>query len=217
MVDLATLLAFWKKKEAQSVSTPERIIPLPNLPAVNVEAPRITSEEEVNRAREALKVLRLERQILGSALTTIYESHSKGIISQPERDRLLEKYRVDVDRLEKAIEENQRIVDLFDLESAREQLTSDFRAKLAEIDEKIRILKSGGALPHNTSSRKSDSSTSGQEGGMSEKRTEPSLLPKEKKVNEDDAQINEAEQRIKQIREEILKAMDRLEQIEAEG
>jgi len=216
LVDLATLIAFWKKKEAQSVSTPERIIPLPKLPAVS-ETPRIASEEDANRAREALKVLRLERQILGSALTTIYESHGKGVISQPERDRLIEKYRVDVDRLEKAIEENQRIVDLFDLESAREQLTNDFRARLAEIDEKIKTLKSGGALAHSTSSRKSDSSTSGQEVGMSEKRTEPSLLPKEKTAKEDDAQINEAEQRIKQIREEILKAMDRLEQIEAEG
>ena len=87
----------------------------------------------MNSAREALKVLKLERQILGSALTTIYESQTKGVITEAERDRLLEKYKVDLKRLENAIEENQQVVDLFDLEVEREDVTKNYKAKLAEI------------------------------------------------------------------------------------
>ena len=118
MVNLTELIAFWRKKETRSGSEPQRIIPLPQLPGPIIDAPRTTTQEAANKARESLKILKLERQILGSAVTTIYESQTKGLITQAERDQLVEKYKVDIKRLEKAIDENQHIVDLFDLESA---------------------------------------------------------------------------------------------------
>jgi len=213
LVNLVALIAFWKKKE--TTPAPERIIPLPSIPGVSLEGSRVTSEEAVNRARNALKVLNLERQILGTALTTIYESHSKGIISQAERDRLLEKYKVDLTSLEKAIEENQRTVDLFDLESARELLVRDFKARLEEIEAQVRTLKSGGSLnrPQKASredDRKDDPARSDRKSSSGQ---EQSTKPSES----DQQQITDAEKRIEQIRAEILKAMDRLEQIESEG
>ena len=218
MVSLDTLISFWKRKETSSAPESERIIPLPTIPQVSLDASRSTSMEAATQARDALKVLKLERQILGTALTTIYESHSKGLISQVERDRLLEKYKVDLSSLEKAIGENERVVDLFDLESSREELLKTFKAKLAEIDAQVKTLKSGGSL--NAQSRKS-----GQEGeasnpganrdGERKGKDEPA---KEKRSSESDQQqITDAEKRVEQIRDEILKAMDRLEQIEAEG
>ncbi len=223
MVDLAGLLSFWKKKEVPGAPA-ERVIPLPQMAAPIIEAPRSTSVEEVNKARESLKVLRLEKQILGSALTTIYESQTKGVITQTERDRLLGKYKADLTNLEKGIEENQRLVDLFDLENAREELQRNFKAKLLEIDTQIKSLKSGGPVrptrPVQPSTSKGEhpdekKTPNVNEQERQERQTEK---PKEKKPAEDKEQeISEAEKRVNQIREEILKAMDRLEQIEAEG
>ncbi len=216
MVNLVALIAFWKRKEDSTAPESKRIIPLPSIPGMSQESSRSTSEEDVNHARGALKVLKLEMQILGTALTTIYESHSKGLISESERDRLLEKYKVDLTSLEKSIEENQRIVDLFDLESAREELVRSFKTRLDEIDSQVRTLKSGGSLNRPQKTGQDDKKGSAE---RSEGRKNPTSQeqPPKKASESEQQQITDAEKRVEQIRAEILQAMDRLEQIESEG
>jgi len=157
--------------------------------------PRAASEDDVNKAKGALKVLLLERQIIGSALTTIFESETKGIISQTERDRLVDKYKVDLQKLNSSIEEHQRTVDLYELGKSREELIKDFNTKLAEIDEKLTRLRIGKSDLFNIEQASSTVVSAGQK----------------------QEQATEAEKRVEQIRDEILKAMDRLEQIESEG
>jgi len=204
LVNLETI-AFWKKKEPSK--PPERIIPLPSLSGPTLESPAVTPVDDVNRAREELKVLKLEKQILGSAVTTIYESHSKGVISEAERDRMLEKYKVDLKRLEKGIEENQQVVDLHDLEVEREELIKNFQTKLEEIDSKLRRLKTGDPVK---APEKSES------GNPKNKENTSTGTPHESKKDSNPQSMTDSEKRIDQIREEILKAMDRLEQIETE-
>jgi hypothetical protein len=201
------VIAFWKRRDAHPASEQERIIPMPKLSSP-VSPSNPATKEQVERSRERLKVLKLERQIIGSAVATIYESHTNGSISTLERDRLLQKYKVDLGALEKTIDENQRIVDLYDLESAREELLKDFNAKIADIDERIKTLRAGNPPSrtasnpgNNASTHKANAKQTGDDGGVTAK----------------DRQIVDAEKRIGQIREEILKAMDRLEQIESEG
>jgi hypothetical protein len=213
LVSLVTVIAFWKRKESRTAPEPQRIIPLPNLPPSTLGAPHSTSLEAVNNAREALKVLRLERQILGSAVTTIYESQTKGVITEAERDQLLEKYKVDLKRLEKAIEENQQVVDLFDLEVEREEVTKNYKAKLEEIDARLKDLRSG------TSSRPQNPIQLTRE--QVERGSEKKMTGGEVRVNQnpqgkEEEQVTDGEKRIEKIRAEILQAMDRLEQIETE-
>ena len=125
---------------------------------------------------------------------TIFDSETKGIISQPERDRLVGKYKVDLQRLNSAIEEHQRVVDLYELGKSREELISDFNTKLAEMDEKLASLRNGKA-------------------GIKFAQAGSTLVSAGQKREE----ATDAEKRVEQIRDEILKAMDRLEQIESEG
>jgi len=205
LVNLVTVIAFWKKREAPKSPESERIIPLPNLTGPTLESPQPVSVESVNQAREKLKVLKLERQILGSAVTTIYESHSKGVISEAERDLMLERYKVDLKRLEKGIEENQRVVDLHDLEIEREELMKGYQAKLAEIDAKLKHLKNGDPVQSEVKPAHRNSENN---------QSNPAPASK---TNPDRQAIAASEKRIEQIREEILEAMDRLEQIETEG
>jgi hypothetical protein len=214
---LVTLFAFWKRKETHSAPERERIIPLPSIPDVSIQSSSSTSEEAVNHARETLKVLKLEKQILGTALTTIYESHSKGLINETERDRLLEKYKVDLTSLEKSIEENQRVVDLFDLEAARGQLVQDFKVRLEEIDAQVKTLKSGGSINRSQTAGQAQEKK-GNPGGNDDKTSQGGKeQPKKRSSETEQQQISDSEKRIEQIRAEILQAMDRLEQIESEG
>jgi len=209
LVSLVALITFWKKKEPSPTTKPERVIPLPDLPASTLEPSTSTPIEAVSKARQTLKILKLERQILGSAVTTIYESNSKGDISEAERDGMLEKYKIELKRLETEIEQNQRIVDLHDLETARDDIVKEFKSKLIEIDARLNDLKSGPSPtqkthPSEESQHDPQSANGSNQGGdpASGKQTQ---------------ELTNSEKRIVQIREEILKAMDRLEQIEAEG
>ncbi len=220
MVSLLTLIAFWRKKEVQPAPERERIIPLPKLPAPTLESPRSTSIDAVNQAREALKILKLERQILGSAVTTIYESQTKGVISEAERDRMLEKYKVDLQRLEKSIDENQQVVELYDLEVEKEELIKSYKEKLAELEARLKDLKSGASPRPRNPAQKADQKTdrASERSQSSEGDSKRSQSGQQQQVKQkEEEQISDSEKRIGQIREEILKAMDRLEQIEAEG
>ena len=152
-----------------------------------------SSLEDVTKARDALKLLRLEKQIIGSALTTIFESEAKGIISAPERVRLVDKYKGNINQLERSIEQHQRTVDLHDLELSRQEIVKDFNTKMSEIDEKLKQLNLG----HVSHEPQPDGAVD-----------VPAASP---------APVTEAEKRVELIRDEILKAMDRLEQIESEG
>jgi len=198
-------LVFWRKKPRQNV---------PDATAESgPEIEHTVSEPDASRSREILKVLKLEREIIGTALTTIYESEVQEIITREERDRLLDKYSSDLKDLESKIAQRQRIVDTFDLESARKELFVSFHDKLSEIDKKLTDLRSG-IMPASSSAMVSG-------GGQA---LAPHETAKETPTSDLDAgqtAVQDAktrtEKKIEAIREEVLKAMERLEQIESEG
>jgi len=201
-------LLFWRKKPKQDVSeaTAES----------RPETEHTVNEADASRSREILKVLKLEREIIGTALTTIYESEIQGIVTRDERDRLLDKYSSDLKVLESRISDSQRIVDTFDLESARKELLLSFREKLTEIDKKLVDLRSGATptpFPNpEIKSRNNDAVVTPAVPAQ----TTPQLDLKTTGTGLRDAKIR-TEKKIEAIREEVLKAMERLEQIESEG
>jgi hypothetical protein len=201
---LASLL-FWKKKPRQDISeAPNESIP---------EIEHTVTETDASHSREILKVLKLEREIIGTALTTIYESEVQGIITRDERDRLIEKYSSDLKLLESRISDSQRIVDTFDLEAARKELLLSFREKLTQIDKKLTDLRSGlTSMPSIDTEIKSEHLIAPPEAVQTT--IQPDLKPTGTGLR--DAKIR-TEKKIEAIREEVLKAMERLEQIESEG
>jgi hypothetical protein len=198
-------LTFWRKKQRQDKTDASS--------TGSPEVGRTVEESDAARSREILKVLTLEREILGTALTTIYESEVNKIITREERDRLIDKYSGDLKELESKISEHQRIVDTFDLQSAREELVQSFQQKLQEIDKKLSQLALGAPpepLRPAVSERK-QAATADDTAEQAEQSTvgETSSEPRDPKTK--------AEKKMVAIREEVLKAMERLEEIESEG
>jgi hypothetical protein len=198
-------LVFWRKKPRQNA--PEEAA----VPSVEIE--NSVTDSDASRSREILKALRLEREIIGTALTTIYESEIQKIITRDERDRLLDKYSSDLKALESRISEHQRIVDTFDLESAKKELLLSYRAKISEIEKKLADLRSGATVaPSITAQSKRDQVPTPDE----KIETVPQSDLKAAGTGLQDARAR-TEKKIEAIKEEVLKAMERLEQIESEG
>src|SRR5437899_11547293 len=97
----------------------------------------------MGRARNRLRIASLERDIIGDALTKIYDAEARDQINETEKNQLLQKYRVDLKRVDGEIDVHKRIVDLHELESAKEDLLKSFYEKLMEIDVRIGQLNPG--------------------------------------------------------------------------
>jgi hypothetical protein len=198
-------LVFWRKKPRQN--TPDEAV----VPSLEIE--NSVTESDASHSREILKALKLEREIIGTALTTIYESEIQRIITRDERDRLLDKYSSDLKALESRISEHQRIVDTFDLESAKKELLLSYRAKISEIEKKLADLRSGATFAPSIAAQSKSGQVATPDGKAE---TVPQSDLKAAGTGLQDVKAR-TEKKIEAIKEEVLKAMERLEQIESEG
>src|SRR6266581_6671811 len=131
------ILLFGKKKPAQAGN--DATVPdakTETFPVPDILKKTITGND-VSRARDRLRLASLERDIIGDALTKIYEAEAKGQINEPEKNQLLQRYKTDLKRVDGEIDTHKKTVDLYELESAKEDLLKSFHEKMLEIDLKI--------------------------------------------------------------------------------
>ena len=209
---LTLILLFGRKKNAIEEDEPILAIPQPKTEQFPIpESLRKTvNTTDLSRARDRLRLASLERDIIGDALTKIYEAEAKGQINEGEKNQLLQRYKSDLKRVDGEIDTHKKTVDLFELESAKEDLLKSFHEKMLEIDLKISQIKPTVTLaqePKATTTQPAKPETPPPE------QANPPV--KEKQARE--RPKNKAEERLDSIREEVLKAMERLEQIESEG
>src|SRR5207245_2377911 len=79
---------------------------------------KTVSETDIAKARNKLRVANLERDIIGDALTKIYEAEAKGTINEPEKNQMIQPYKNDLKRVDAEIDTYKKTVDLYELEAA---------------------------------------------------------------------------------------------------
>ncbi|MCJ7505679.1 hypothetical protein MUP05_04330 [Candidatus Bathyarchaeota archaeon] len=172
------------------------------------------STEEVEKAREELRTLNLRREIVASALTAIFEAEAQGKIGCDSRDSLIETHKAQMRALDDQIAERKKVTELSDLLNEREELVRSFEQRIAEIDGQLQRLNGSpelrpqippiGEMAQEAARMTDVPKTSADANSAEEKR------PVERAKGR-------TEERIDQIREEVLKAIERLEKIESEG
>jgi hypothetical protein len=207
---LTLILLFGRKKTEQdeNKNTVELIKEEP-FPIPDILRKTITSND-VSRSRDRLRLASLERDIIGDALTKIYEAETKGQINDSEKNQLLQRYKTDLKRVDGEIDTHKRTVDLYELESAKDDLLKSFHEKMLEIDLKINQIRPPVTTTSEITTKPPDPPKTETDPAQP-----PTSPPKERSPKEKPK--NKAEERLETIREEVLKAMERLEQIETEG
>jgi len=207
---LTLILLFGRKKtEREETKTIPEPVNREPFPVPDILKKTITSID-ISRSRDRLRIASLERDIIGDALTKIYEAETRGQINDSEKNQLLQRYKTDLKRVDGEIDTHKRTVDLYELESAKEDLLKSFQEKMLEIDLKISQIRPTVTATIETAAKPPDSPKT--EASPTPPPTNP---PKERPAKEKPK--NKAEERLETIREEVLKAMERLEQIETEG
>jgi hypothetical protein len=208
---ITLILLFGKKKQAQQDSSPISLDPKLEAFPIPDSLKKTVTGNDVSRARDRLRLATLERNIIGDALTKIYEAEARGQINETEKNQLLQRYKTDLKRVDGEIDTHKRTVDLYELESAKEDLLKSFHEKMLEIDLKISQIKPSVSITSLEKTLETSAPTK-TETQPAPTQTSP---PKERQAREKPK--NKAEERLETIREEVLKAMERLEQIETEG
>jgi hypothetical protein len=186
-------------KEAENKATP----------TPPIRAMKTVPSSQVNQAKEDLRILSLEKEIVGFALTRLYEAEADGKITKDDQVKLLEKYGTEMKQLDKQITSKELIVKLYELEGTQSELIQLFNNRLDEINQEIKTIRGSLELEplEEMSPEEAKPSTPTPVKEQIEKKPPRKRLPPK----------NEAEQKLEAIQDEVLKVLERLEQIETEA
>ncbi len=180
-------------------------------------------------AKDELRTLDLERDILGDAIRKLYEAHAEGKITEQERDKMAITYKNRMNTIKESIQKDEGIVALHELEGMQEDLMKLFSERFGELTSKVEELRTRiDVKPIREIPIKMPSQTPQQmEGDDGEEEEEETAAPtasgeekprkKRKPPEEKPDAKTEAERRIESIRSEVEKVLDKLGQMEIES
>jgi flagellar basal body-associated protein FliL len=179
-------------------------------------------------AKNELRMLDLERDILGDAIRRLYEAHAEGKITEAEREKLAVTYKNRMNLIKDSISKDESIVALHELEGMQEDLMKLFSERFGELNSKVEELRGRIdvkpireipiKIPTQTPIQMEVDYEEGEEPSeattpIGEEKPKKRRKPPEEKP---DAKT-EAERRIESIRSEVEKVLDKLGQMEIEG
>lgn len=188
---------------------------------------KTVSDEAVKDAKDKLRVLELEREILSYAIRRLYEAQAEGKITVEERDSLILKYREDLERVKQEIARGESIIALNELERMQEEFLKMFSERFETLNRRIEELRTITGLapspaeltakPKEAAKEKVEEQP---EKAPAPRRRRESAKPKpvtEQPISEkEESEESEADKRIEQIMAEVEKVLSRLSQIELE-
>jgi predicted transcriptional regulator len=179
-------------------------------------------------AKNELRILDLERDILGDALRRLYEAQAEGKITEQERDKLAATYKNRMNTIKESISKDESIVALHELEGMQEDLMKLFSERFGELTSKVEELRGRidvkpiREIPIKMPTQTPQQMETYEDEEEEEKAEAPSAgeeKPKKKRKppeEKPDAKT-EAERRIESIRSEVEKVLDKLGQMEIES
>jgi hypothetical protein len=190
---------------------------------------RVTKSVQSNdavRAKDELRTLDLEREILGEAIRRLYEAHAEGKITEQEREKLAINYKQRMLLVKDSMARDEGIVALHELEGMQEDLMKLFKERFGELTGKVDELRTRIdiktvkevkiQMPKPQAPIVPDQMEKEDEEEADED-TEPKEKPKKPKKPPAEKQKTEAEQRIDAIRNQIDEVMNKLGQMEMES
>lgn len=174
--------------------------------ALKSKPPTIQSEQARNSKQE-VKMLLLEKDFLSSAITRVFELEAQGQITKDERDAMVKKYKDRLMEVDKKLDSMELIIEVSELENLRNELVFLLTRKIEDVDRKLEK-----ALARLDMQKLKAPSLS------SEEKVPTPSTPNPQRVEKKSSRPLESsiDRELKQYREEIMKALEKLEQIDLE-
>lgn len=215
------------KKPVTLKKTPQKSDPELEYSNIPFKISKSVQTTMASSAKDELRILDLERDILGDALRRLYEAHAEGKITEQEREKLAITYKNRMNTIKESISKDESIVALHELEGMQEDLMKLFSERFGELTSKVEELRTRidvkpiREIPIKMPSQSPTQidSDDGEEEEETESQTVGEAKPKKKRkpVEQKPDAKTEAERRIESIRSEVEKVLDKLGQMEIES
>jgi hypothetical protein len=187
-----------------SRSRPEKVTVTREEPGERVVDTTVTSAD-LEKSRRDMRTIMVERDLLSSAMMKLYEAESEGRITREERELISKRYSDQIKDLQSKLKDIELVVEVGELEGLRGELVTLFEQKIQNIEVRLDAAKQrlGPAAPQPV--KKETAPRVEKEDDLEkvvEKRTR--------------SELSESERRVRQIRDEVMDALTRLEQIDIE-
>jgi len=174
--------------------------------------------EDASHAKEELRTLDLEREILSDAIRRLYEAHAEGKITEEERERLAQTYKSRMMTVKDAISKDESVVALHELEGMQQDLMKLFSERFDELTSKIEELRTKTEIKPIKEITIAPKASTTETPASEEKPTEEEKAKKKRRqAPAKPSPRTEAEKRIEEIRAEVEKVLDKLGQMEIES
>ena len=162
-----------------------------------------SSSSSIASIQAELLSLLFEKNLTAEAITRVYEAAQDGRIDRFERDKLLLKYKQQLDSLNQKVAYLQPVADFSDLKELRNNLVSFLEDRISALDKKLLELSKSNPPSQDDIDAKAKKILA-----ETSKMQQQSVTPIEQKMFKAD------EQSIEQLHKEIAQALQHLEQVE---
>ena len=187
-----------------SRAKPEKVVVARAEPGSRPTETTVTTAD-LERSRREMRTIMVERDLLSSAMMKLYEAETEGKITQEEREMISKRYSDQIRDLQSKLKDVELIVEVGELESLRNDLINLFEGKIQNIEARLEVARQrlGPAAPPPP---KVEAAPKVERGTELEK-----VVEKRAK-----AEMTESERRRKEIMDDVMGELARLEQIDIE-
>ena len=163
------------------------------------------SSSDLDHSRRDMRTIMVERDLLSSAMMKLYEAENDGRITREERETISKRYSEQIRELQSKLKDVELFVEVGELEGLRNELVTLFDQKVQNIEVRLEAARQrlGPIAPEAV---KKEAAPRAEHGTDLEK-----VVEKRAKF-----ELSESERRVKEIRDEVMEALTRLEQIDIE-
>jgi hypothetical protein len=182
---------------------------------------KTVTTDDLEKSRREMRTLLLERDLLSAALTKVYEAENEGKITREEREMIAKRYSSQIHDLETKLRDKELVVEVGELESLRDELVTLFKEKIQNIESRLDQAKErlptmsqqetkgmDASMAASTRAKAAASSVTTQ--SAQDESLERAVERKTPKRDD-----TEGERRVRAIRDEVMEALERLEQIDS--
>ena len=191
--------------------------------------------DELDSAKKRLKTLLLEKDLLSSSLTQVYQAEAEGRINKNDRDNLSSKYNDQLKLLEGKLGDVEVLIEVGELERVRTEMIDLLERKIENVDSRLsqaRIkfssLNSNDSLIEDSLIEDSlieDSLIVDSSVGTSDVISKPissneistKIEPKPKKTEKNKTKDDDTDVEVKKIKNEVIEALTKLEQMDMDS
>ncbi|MCW4047422.1 MAG: hypothetical protein NWE99_07680 [Candidatus Bathyarchaeota archaeon] len=224
IIACAIIIYAMRRRGSKPEKKPQQTAVEPALAGLPFKISKSVQATDAVQAKDELRILELEREILSDAIRRLYEAHAEGKISEQERERLAASYKTRMMAIKESMAKDETIVALHELESMQEDLMKLFSERFGELNLKVEELRSKidikpiKEIPVKMPAQapEPEEIEEAEEEEEEEEEGKPKQKRKKKEPSEKPSQKTEAEKRIDEIRSEVEKVLDKLGQMEIE-